>query len=189
MSVIAYILRHGTTKHNADGKFRSWLDVPLDKTGIQEAKDAAEWLSDKPIKYVVSSDLDRAHHTAHIVAAHHGIKPEINRDLRPWHLGDLAGKDKKENEGVLRAMIKDRDKMPPGEGESLNQFGKRNGTTIKHLLEAAKKDPCHLIICHTSNITDLIDAIPTEAEEFVGPGGIIEVDENYKMKDVFGGDK
>ena len=97
---VMYALRHGSTTLNEDNKFRGWLNPDLDNQGIADARDAAKFLKDKGIKRIFCSDLSRARETAQIVAKELGITVVTpDEALRPWNIGELAGKDKDEKPG------------------------------------------------------------------------------------------
>ncbi|MBN1522375.1 MAG: histidine phosphatase family protein, partial [Candidatus Aureabacteria bacterium] len=59
-----YLIRHGQTDWNAKEIFRGREDIPLDATGIQQAKATAERVSGCPIKVIYTSPLKRAMETS-----------------------------------------------------------------------------------------------------------------------------
>jgi len=180
---LLYCLRHGTTELNEENKFRGFLDVPLDDKGRADAKEAAEFLQDKGIVAIYSSDLERAMETAQIVGEALGIEPCSDYRLRPWDVGDLAGTDRDENQDVLEDHIDNPDDPLPG-GESLNDFGDRTQEAIEHYLCEARTGGITLLVFHTSNETQLQNycegegaAGRPESKDSVLPGGIIQVTE------------
>jgi broad specificity phosphatase PhoE len=181
---LMYVLRHGTTQLNEDNKFRGWIDVPLDKKGKGDAKEAAEFLKDKGISAIYCSDMDRAWETAQIVAAELGIE-EVTTDfrLRPWNVGTLSGEDKTENKDVLEHHIDHPDQPIPG-GESLHEFGDRTQEALDYYLNEARKEGVKLIVCHTSNVSQAENLVKgegaqgrPESKDSVLPGGIIVIEE------------
>lgn len=68
------------------------MGIPLSDVGHLEARRAATQLSDVPLVAVWSSDQLRAHQTAVVVAAEHGLSPQPERLLREQSLGDLEGR-------------------------------------------------------------------------------------------------
>lgn len=68
--MIITIMRHGETKYNLIQKIQGRIDVPLNRTGIKQAKDKGKELSEKGIKFdvIFASPLKRALKTAYLVA-------------------------------------------------------------------------------------------------------------------------
>ena len=60
-----YVLRHGQSTYNAEGRFQSCSDEPvLTPAGIATAEDAAAYLEAADLDAVITSPLRRASHTA-----------------------------------------------------------------------------------------------------------------------------
>lgn len=88
-----YIMRHGTTPYNKEGRLQGQRDIPLSEEGINQAKEAALRLKDIHFDEIYSSDLMRAHKTAEIIARFHDTGGVINdRRLREIGLGTWEGK-------------------------------------------------------------------------------------------------
>lgn len=62
-----YIVRHGQTDYNINGRYGGRLDVPLNDKGIQEAYEVKEKLRDIKFDKIYSSPLQRAYLTAKII--------------------------------------------------------------------------------------------------------------------------
>ncbi|MFC7456447.1 histidine phosphatase family protein [Brachybacterium sp. GCM10030267] len=67
------LVRHGQTDYNLHNLFQGSSDMPLNETGVEQAHRAFDELPDMVWDVVVSSPLQRAEHTARIIAADHGI--------------------------------------------------------------------------------------------------------------------
>jgi len=63
-----YFTRHGQTDSNLKHVVMGCIDIPLNETGREQARNAAELLKKYPIEYIVSSPLSRALETAKIIA-------------------------------------------------------------------------------------------------------------------------
>lgn len=63
-----YFLRHGETDWNREGRYQGISDVPLNETGLAQARAAAAQLTSARIDRIVASPLIRALKTAAIVA-------------------------------------------------------------------------------------------------------------------------
>lgn len=68
-------MRHGLSLMNQQGVFSSTTDTPLTPEGIEQCRAAAQTLKDAGIDCIVSSPLERAQHSARIVAEELGLDP------------------------------------------------------------------------------------------------------------------
>jgi probable phosphoglycerate mutase len=87
-----WFLRHGETDWNAQNLSQGNIDVPLNDTGIAQAKSAAILLRGKGIKAIVSSPLSRARVTADYAAAEIGLPVEIDTELHECAYGVMEAK-------------------------------------------------------------------------------------------------
>jgi broad specificity phosphatase PhoE len=69
-----YFLRHGESEGNSAGVIQGRRDYPLAPRGLEQAGEAAEWLSGRQIRRVLSSPLKRAFQTAEVIADRFGLK-------------------------------------------------------------------------------------------------------------------
>lgn len=73
------LVRHGQTEWNQLGIIQGRTDIPLNDTGIVQARAAGEWLSQRRIDAVYSSPMQRAFDTATEIARPHRL-PVISID-------------------------------------------------------------------------------------------------------------
>lgn len=84
------LVRHGQSEWNAQGRWQGQADPPLTELGRSQALRAADRLDG--IDAVVASDLERAHHTARIMAEAMSLKVErLEPRLRERHAGPWQG--------------------------------------------------------------------------------------------------
>lgn len=88
---LLYLVRHGETTFNAEGRIQGHLDAPLTKLGVRQAEMIAHRLSGETFTAVYSSDLARARTTAEIIAAPHGLPVQTTPLLREANLGVVQG--------------------------------------------------------------------------------------------------
>ena len=86
-----WFLRHGETDWNAQGLSQGNVDVPLNPTGLAQARSAAERLRNRGIATIVSSPLSRARVTADIAGAALSLPVQIDDDLREVGFGVQEG--------------------------------------------------------------------------------------------------
>ena len=77
-----WLVRHGQTNWNLEGRYQGSRDIELNETGIRQAESAAGRLSDKPFEAVYSSPLRRCLRTARMIAAANVSEPEVEVDDR-----------------------------------------------------------------------------------------------------------
>ena len=89
-----YIVRHGQTDWNLEGRTQGHKDISLNDTGINQAKVLKEKLKDIKFDKVFSSPLKRAYETATIITSDNIIKD--NRLMERCG-GELEGNLAKDN--------------------------------------------------------------------------------------------
>jgi probable phosphoglycerate mutase len=95
-----YLVRHGQTVLNAQGRFRGRQDPPLDETGSAQARAAARALADVGLSEVFSSPLLRTRHTAEAIAARCGVPIAVEHRLIDLDYGDWENLTEAEAETV-----------------------------------------------------------------------------------------
>jgi broad specificity phosphatase PhoE len=86
-----WFLRHGETDWNAQGISQGNVDIPLNATGIAQARAAAQKLRNRGIATIVSSPLSRAKVTAEFVGEALNLPVAIDPDLREVRFGVQEG--------------------------------------------------------------------------------------------------
>lgn len=89
--LIIYLIRHGETLWNREGRYQGVADVPLTKKGIGQALAIAQALVSKPLRLILSSSLQRGKDTAAVIAKPHGLQVETRDELQEWNQGKLEG--------------------------------------------------------------------------------------------------
>ena len=87
-----WFLRHGETDWNARGISQGNVDIPLNATGLAQARAAADKLRNRGIATIVSSPLSRARVTAEFVGDALDLPVAIDPDLREVAFGVQEGK-------------------------------------------------------------------------------------------------
>src|SRR3984885_1447497 len=89
--VAFWFLRHGETDWNAQNLSQGNVDIPLNETGLAQARSASLLLRNRGIRSVISSPLSRARVTAEIAAAELGLPLQIDDGLREVAFGVKEG--------------------------------------------------------------------------------------------------
>jgi len=87
-----FLVRHGESTYNAEGRIQGQQDAPLSETGRTQAERIAERLAKYRFEAGYASDLARAADTARaIMARHSGVPLEFVTDLREIAFGLFEG--------------------------------------------------------------------------------------------------
>lgn len=85
------LIRHGQTDWNLEQRWQGHLDVPLNTAGREQVRRLADYLRERSITAVYSSDLARAITTAEPIARSHGLDVKPDPRLRELNLGVFQG--------------------------------------------------------------------------------------------------
>ncbi len=156
-----WLIRHGETLWNREGRLLGWTDLPLSPTGEAQARALKGLLPTLPAH---SSDLRRALRTAALA----GFRPQATPALREIHFGALEGAsweglDPAQKEALLRFE----GFHPPG-GESLDVFQER----VLRFLEGLKAPS--LLFTHGGVIRMILRALGEDG--LVPLGSVVVVD-------------
>jgi alpha-ribazole phosphatase len=148
-----YLVRHGITQMNEDGKLQGQSDLPLNRVGQRQAQALAARLAQVPFDRVIASDLQRAMQTAQIIADRqaadrHHLAVEAEPCLRELHFGDWEGLSYKTlQEQFPQELVKWQADpygfAPPG-GESLGKLAQRVSDFYQNL--ASYRDQANLLV-------------------------------------------
>lgn len=89
--VAFWFLRHGETDWNAQGLSQGNVDIPLNPTGVAQARAAAQRLRNRGIATIVASPLSRARVTAEIAAEALDLPVALDDGLREVRFGVQEG--------------------------------------------------------------------------------------------------
>lgn len=178
---VLYLVRHGATQANGEGKFRGHLDYPLDDTGIEAADEVANWLCYRQIGFLASSPLRRAVQTAQAIGSALQLDFDRNPGLLPWNIGRFAGKPREKYQSELERYVKNPDLIPQ-DGESLTDFQRCYSDTLYRYIAQASYQQPGVLVTHSTGITAAYGALEAEFEgqgpgsiDIVEPGGIVAV--------------
>jgi alpha-ribazole phosphatase len=86
-----YLIRHGETEYNREGRYQGTIDVPLSQRGQEQAASLAHRLREEEIEAIYTSDLGRARETAQAIARDHDLDVIIEEGLRERGFGQWEG--------------------------------------------------------------------------------------------------
>jgi len=144
-------IRHGETAWNVDTRIQGHLDIPLNDTGLWQARRLGAALADEPVAAIYTSDLQRARTTAQAVADTTGAPLTLETGLRERGFGHFEGRTFVEIEAELpdearRWRQREPDYAPAG-GESLTTVRTRIAQTV-HRLAARHTGEQMVLVAH-----------------------------------------
>jgi broad specificity phosphatase PhoE len=150
-----FIVRHGETVWNREGRIQGHTDVGLSETGIDQARKLAHRLSPVRFDAAYASDLCRASDTASIILQGRDVPMHSTPGLREYHKGAFEGLTDAELRSRYPAeypgyVSKDLDYAPEG-GESTRQVSVRMSSAISEIKEK-HLDESVLVVGHGGSL-------------------------------------
>ncbi len=132
------LIRHGATTWNDEDRVIGSTDLPLSANGKNQADQLSHRLGIEEIDQVISSNMQRAVETAHILADECGLKVEIDTRIREadfglWE-GLTLGEIQEKYAGSFHRWQSDPASSPPG-GEDPKRLKKRIDSFLADLRE------------------------------------------------------
>ena len=159
-------VRHGETDWNSEKRMQGHIDIPLNATGIFQAKRLAKSLEQTNNRFdqIYASDLERAKHTAQVVADSYGMEVKTLSGLRERNVGKLQGMLLADAPTQVphiwqRHLVRELDYDLEG-GESIVQFHARMHLALEHL-HAEHRGQQILMVSHGGSL-DMIYRIVTQ---------------------------
>jgi len=166
-----YLVRHGETEGNRQGRYIGWEDLPLTPAGRHQAELLQHRLATYAVTTVHSSDLIRAVTTAEAIGAPHHLTPRKDQRLREANFGLWSGMTYDEIHALdpdrLHSWIAD----PEAHGESLDHLRQR-------VLQALPTQDGAVVVTHGGPIRLLLSHWTGCSlwDVQINPGGLIMVD-------------
>jgi broad specificity phosphatase PhoE len=89
--MILYLIRHGESLYNTEGRIQGQSDIALSPLGIRQAEAIAEALAGEGIDCIFASPLRRALQTAEAIAAKLGLEIRCDDRLKEINAGIFQG--------------------------------------------------------------------------------------------------
>ncbi|MBR2283651.1 MAG: histidine phosphatase family protein [Ruminococcus sp.] len=142
-----FVTRHGETEFNRQERILGVTDIPLNDTGIRQARELAERIrSLGGADIIISSPYLRTKMTSEPVAELCGAVTETEYRLREWDCGSYEGKDRftggyQEGKRIFAKRL--------GGGESLLQLAHRVYSALDDIIDRYKgTDKTVLLVTH-----------------------------------------
>jgi broad specificity phosphatase PhoE len=138
--VTIILIRHGETDWNKEQVFRGKIDVPLNQTGVAQARALGEALAEIAIDALYASPLARAFETARVLAE--GRKRAVRAeeglsdvDFGLWQ-GMSKGKVKEDYPDLYSTWLTDPHLVTLPRGETLFKVQKRSMAVLERAIES-----------------------------------------------------
>lgn len=86
-----YVVRHGQTDWNVQGRIQGSADIELNQTGLEQAMQVAKSLENVNFDIIYSSPLKRTVKTAELINKYHNAKIITDKRLTERGFGDFEG--------------------------------------------------------------------------------------------------
>src|SRR4030042_2893755 len=160
MGIKLFLIRHGQTLWNEEGRYQGDRDIGLTGLGIRQAKLAAKYLSKVNLSNIYSSPLKRALDTANIVGKGRNLKPVIRENLKEIYFGKWEGMKfseiNKEFHDDYQNWLKDPYNNSPTGGESFKKVQERAVAEIDNILNENEDKSSVAVITHGGIILSLL---------------------------------
>jgi broad specificity phosphatase PhoE len=135
-----YLVRHGESTFNAEGRIQGQAEAPLSELGRRQSLAVADVLAVMPIEAIYSSPLRRALETAECIAAGCRLTVETDPRLKELDAGVFEGKLRSDLAAAYPAELArwlggDEDFAIPG-GESRRQLARRGCDAFRSIVAA-----------------------------------------------------
>jgi probable phosphoglycerate mutase len=156
--MLQYLVRHGESVSNVEGRVQGQLDVDLTPLGVEQADRVGRWFASAAgpaIDEVWSSPLLRARRTAGIVAAALGLPVRLDERLKELDAGIFQGLlwaelHRIHPEAHARWVSGDPDYAIPG-GESRRSLAERGAEVLTEI--AARPAAGVIVVAHGGILT------------------------------------
>ena len=130
-----FLVRHGQTAWNVEGRAQGHTDIPLDEEGMRQARIVGEVFAGVPLRRVISSDLRRSLNTAAPIASAAGAQLVSDSRLRERGFGGMEGRPFTELHQSAPSVESSTflTYRPPGGGESFQDVWDRLASFVDEL--------------------------------------------------------
>ena len=181
-----FLIRHGETDWNKEGRFQGQIDIPLNKNGKDQAKKTYEYLKEINFNKAFSSSMKRPYETAQIIL-------QKNQDLKILKLdsiaeishglweGKLESEIKKEWPNLLKDWHNKPEDVTMPEGESIKDVSERSVKAFEDICLTQEDNDITLLVAHDAvNKTLICNLLGIDCSKIwmikQGNGGITIID-------------
>ena len=148
-----FLIRHGETNWNKEGRFQGQIDIPLNENGRDQARKTSNFLKNTAFNKAFSSSMHRPYETAQIIL-------QNNQDLTIQKIDSLVEISHGLWEGKLESEIREKwptllenwhnipEKVIMPEGESIKDVSKRSIEAFDKICISQEDNDLTLLVAH-----------------------------------------
>ncbi len=148
-----FLVRHGETNWNKEGRFQGQINIPLNSNGKNQAKKASKYLKEINFNKAFSSSMDRPYETAQIILQNNSnleitkIEKLVEISHGLWE-GKLENEIKKQWPKLLKNWHEKPEEVIMPEGESIKEVSERSVKAWGEICLAQKNKDLTLLVAH-----------------------------------------
>ncbi|PIY89970.1 MAG: fructose-2,6-bisphosphatase [Nitrosopumilales archaeon CG_4_10_14_0_8_um_filter_34_8] len=183
-------LRHGQAKNNIERILTGRTpNIPLTEKGIEQAKNTAKFLEQMNIAAIYSSPIERAKHTAEIVAQHNSLDVTIDDRLIELDMGKFTGVPYDDiftsHGNVFMKFYNGELEIAHNGVETFAEVKKRILSIVDHVVEK-HPDQNVVLVTHMDPIkamlSTVVDLTPTNLFELIIANASLNIFREYNRK-------
>ncbi|EGP92912.1 histidine phosphatase family protein [Nitrosarchaeum koreense] len=183
-------LRHGQAKNNIERILTGRTpNIPLTEKGIEQAEKTAKFLEQMNISAIYSSPIERAKHTAEIVAKHNSLDVSIDDRLIELDMGKFTGVPYDEiftsHGNVFMKFYNGELEIAHNGVETFSEVKKRVLSIVDHVIEK-HPDQNVVLVTHMDPIkamlSTVVDLSPTNLFELIIANASLNIFREYNRK-------
>ncbi len=160
MALKIFLIRHGQTLWNEEGRYQGDRDTDLTGEGVMQAKLAAKYLLEVIFSNIYSSPLKRALDTAEFIRKGRNLDITVREDLKEMHFGKWEGMKFEQINKVFRndyqRWLGDPYNNAPTGGESFRQVKERAVAEIENIIGENKDGGNIAVVTHGGIILSIL---------------------------------
>lgn len=151
-----FMVRHGETDWNIEGRAQGQTDTPLNPKGFAQAQLLGSRLASVEFAAAYASDLTRVMETAKPIMSGRDLDLQAMPELREKRYGQWEGMSFKDVEAkfpeLYKQLFQDDIDFAPPDGESDSDVCRRVGLATEKLRSAHKGDANVLVVAHGGSL-------------------------------------
>lgn len=153
-----YLIRHGQTDWNVEGKIQGRHDISLNETGVKQAELLAKGMEKRPVVQIFSSRQKRALETAQAIGRSQQVAVTVMDGLEEVDFGDWEGKTwdeiSREYPKEFKIWCEEPAEITPPGGESRPEIYARMRKALKEIIRRSRGDIA--IVSHGAALAYLV---------------------------------
>ncbi len=183
-------LRHGQAKNNIERILTGRTpNIPLTDKGIEQAENTAKFLEQMNISAIYSSPIERAKHTAEIVAKHNSLDVTIDDRLIELDMGKFTGVPYDDiftsHGNVFMKFYNGELEIAHNGVETFSEVKKRVLSIVDHVVEKHPEQNV-VLVTHMDPIkamlSTIVDLSPTNLFELIIANASLNIFREYNRK-------